>query len=213
MGTHYFNWTQLEGVAWCKWTVNSNYKKWRVPFWLIGIGEDAPTWGACTGVFGGLRNLLLVIWCLTSMREGTNCLEHFVLFQSSVECLCSYESALSSRLSRDFQTHWEKAALSAHCKRCIKGPSKKKAEEILQMDRERARLVVGALTGHGPFLAHLVKLGAVENPICRYCQEEEETGRHVVFECPAIWRQLMEHLGVAICSVPHLRPTEHFQVL
>jgi len=50
-------------------------------------------------------------------------------------------------------------------------------------------------TGHGPFITHLQKIGInVETTCCRFCGLEEETGWHVLMQCPALWQARMRHL-------------------
>ena len=51
------------------------------------------------------------------------------------------------------------------------------------MDRGRIRRVVGAITGHCGLNKHLTKMKISNNPRCS-CDLEEETGVHVICECP-----------------------------
>ena len=46
-------------------------------------------------------------------------------------------------------------------------------------------MVIGVLTGHLGLQAHLHKIGAVVNSICRACGEDDESLEHFLCHCPA----------------------------
>ena len=66
------------------------------------------------------------------------------------------------------------------------------------MNQSRSKLnrMTGFLTGHGKQNYHQFKLGNVVTPLCRLCWEEEETGWHIMGECPAIARERFKFLGL-----------------
>ncbi|KAG8265569.1 hypothetical protein J6590_092077 [Homalodisca vitripennis] len=50
--------------------------------------------------------------------------------------------------------------------------------------------VIGLITGHGHLRKHLHRVGILqEDPLCRRCNEQEETAEHLLFDCPAIARE------------------------
>nr|CAH7740866.1 unnamed protein product [Callosobruchus chinensis] len=58
-------------------------------------------------------------------------------------------------------------------------------------------MMVGFITGHLTFSAHLQKLGIdVENHLCRKCGEAVETAKHVIFDCSALCRRRSSYLEV-----------------
>lgn len=82
---------------------------------------------------------------------------------SEVECKCN--------------VHWLAAKGMNHAKACLGGFSKKRAKDLLGRGRQGTRTLAAMFTGHGPFKAHLSKIGVVvDSTICRFCDEEDETG-------------------------------------
>lgn len=109
------------------------------------------------------------------------------------------KSALKCRFERSFRVYWEQREGLKHSKQFIDGPSTKRTRELLNMSRKRVQLATALLTGHGPFRAHLARLGvATENTSCRHCGMEEESARHLLLACPALWSKRLEHLGFAL---------------
>ncbi|KAG8326455.1 hypothetical protein J6590_041140 [Homalodisca vitripennis] len=60
-------------------------------------------------------------------------------------------------------------------------------EDALHMISDQ---VIGLITGHGHLRKHLHRVGILqEDPLCRRCNEQEETAEHLLFDCPAIARE------------------------
>jgi hypothetical protein len=80
-------------------------------------------------------------------------------------------------------------------------------KELLKLNRNQLRWVVGLLTGHCHLNGHLFKLGLSNSPIYDRCQEENETATHILCECEALaylrYRQLGQHL---------MEPSDYFDV-
>jgi len=53
-------------------------------------------------------------------------------------------------------------------------------------ERQTLQVIVEMITGHRRLRKYLHTLGIASVPDCRKCGMEEETARHIVFECPAI---------------------------
>ena len=62
------------------------------------------------------------------------------------------------------------------------------------MNRNRIRRVVGAITGHCGLNRHLNKLRLSVTPMCS-CGLEEETGIHIICECPKFLQLRRRLLG------------------
>lgn len=93
-----------------------------------------------------------------------------------------------------------------HSKACLGQFSTRRSQEYISRGRGGTRAVAAMLTGHGPFSAHLAKMGIeVATTVCRFCAEVEETGWHILVECPAIWRSRLEHLGFAVDQTANVR--------
>lgn len=99
--------------------------------------------------------------------------------------------AVKRRLESLFLQHWKRADGLRYPKELLPGPSAKYCRDLLSLDRKGTRAVIALLTGHGPFLHHLKRIGVVDqidSTLCRCCGGEEETGRHLLLECPALCR-------------------------
>lgn len=113
--------------------------------------------------------------------------------------MCITKREFAQQLSKNCTQVWENVGGLSHSKACLKGHCGKFTKKLLSMKRNDVRLVCAMLTGHGPFRQHLATIGVqIEGVLCRFCEEEMETGWHVLVVCPAIWRERIEHLGFAV---------------
>jgi hypothetical protein len=76
-----------------------------------------------------------------------------------------------------------------------KGPSARRTTDLLKLNRDQLRWVVGLLTGHCHLKRHLFKLGLSDNPICERCLEEDESATHILCDCEAVAHVRFRHLG------------------
>jgi hypothetical protein len=76
-------------------------------------------------------------------------------------------------------------------------PSQSLAADVLRLSRTQIRVVTGLMTGYCNLRKHLYTMGIFkENPVCRLCNEEEETTFHIVFECEVLVRRQFNLLGL-----------------
>jgi hypothetical protein len=80
-------------------------------------------------------------------------------------------------------------------KELILGPSAKSSKDLLKLNRDQLRWIVGLFTGHCHLKGHLFKLGLIDDPICEMCLEEDESATHVLRDCEAIAYLRFRHLG------------------
>lgn len=112
---------------------------------------------------------------------------------------CAVRKEITSALEKESLNHWRRSPGAIHSKACLEGFSKKSSSQMLALSRNNARIVVAMLTGHGPFRAHLEKIGVnVETVNCRFCEQDAETGWHILSSCAALWRARLEHFGFAV---------------
>lgn len=105
---------------------------------------------------------------------------------------------IKQQLTRGFVSHWRSLPGMRISKSFICDPRQNYGIHHLSCDRGTTRTLVGLLTGHGPFLSHMEKIGAIQGATaCRKCGEGLETTTHILCDCPALWRGRMQHLGVA----------------
>jgi hypothetical protein len=75
-------------------------------------------------------------------------------------------------------------------------PCKKRADDLLKLDRHQLKLAVAILTGHAAVSGHLCTIGLFDgDPSCRFCGMETETVQHLVCCCEALSRQRYNVFG------------------
>jgi hypothetical protein len=62
----------------------------------------------------------------------------------------------------------------------ILGPSARRMKDLLKLNRDQLRWVVGILIGHCHLKGHLFKFGLTGDPICERCLEEDESATHIL---------------------------------
>ncbi|KAJ8939192.1 hypothetical protein NQ318_012428 [Aromia moschata] len=93
--------------------------------------------------------------------------------------------------NKEHQSYWNHIPGQTNSKWMVKTPSKVLTDEILRWSRNQIRFVTGLITGHCHLRKYLHRMGIyLDEPICRLCNEEDETSRHIILECPALthWR-------------------------
>lgn len=65
-------------------------------------------------------------------------------------------------------------------------PSKQKTSRILGLNKRSLNIYIGLITGHCPSRYHLKKLTRSQTDICRLCDCEVETSKHLLCECGAL---------------------------
>jgi hypothetical protein len=88
----------------------------------------------------------------------------------------------SQRLDRNHKKYWESATGLKQAKGFISGPSARRTKDLLRLNRDQLRWVVGLLTGH----CHLFKLGLTDVPTCERCPQEDESATHILCDCEAL---------------------------
>jgi len=81
-----------------------------------------------------------------------------------------------------------------HAKCFLPEPSGKWSKGLLTMDRNRIARVVEAITGHCGLNSHLRKMGLSSTSQCT-CESEDETGIHVICDCPKFLQLRRRILG------------------
>jgi hypothetical protein len=61
----------------------------------------------------------------------------------------------------------------------IPRPSARRTNDLLKLNRDQLRGVIGLFTEHCYLKGHLSKLGLTDNPTCERCIEEDESATHI----------------------------------
>jgi hypothetical protein len=117
------------------------------------------------------------------------------------------KKAIRDWMSMNHKKYWESLTGLRQAKGLIRGPSAKRARELLKLDRNQLRWVAGLLTGRCHLKGHLFKLGLSDCPTCESCREKDETATHVLCEFEALGHRRLRHLGQYF-----MEPSDHFDV-
>jgi hypothetical protein len=91
--------------------------------------------------------------------------------------------------------HWESTTGLKQAMGLISGPSAKRTKDLLKLNRDQLRWVVGLLTGHCHLKGHLLKMGLTGDPTYERCLEEDESATYTLCDCEAIANLRFRHLG------------------
>jgi hypothetical protein len=75
-----------------------------------------------------------------------------------------------------------------------------RSRTLLSLNRNDLRILMGLFTGHCPLNDFLTKIKVLNNPVCRFCFEENETSSHLLCECPALTRVRNRFLNSQVCD-------------
>ena len=75
------------------------------------------------------------------------------------------------------------------------GPDRRVGKVVARLSRNDMTLFIHAITGHNN-LNYMNSIIIPDNtPLCRFCEEEDETFDHLYTDCPVFWRERREIKG------------------
>ena len=110
--------------------------------------------------------------------------------------------AVNDWVKAEHAKRWLAYEGGVHTKHFLSKPLGRWSRELRKMDRNRIRRVVGAITGHCGLNKHLTKMTIRSDSDCS-CGTDEETGLHVICECPKF-----HHLRLRTFGSYVLRPSD-----
>jgi hypothetical protein len=96
--------------------------------------------------------------------------------------------------NRNHKILWESMTGLTQANELILGPTAGRTKDLLKLNRDQLRWVVGLLTGHCYLKGHLFKLGLTDDPICERCLEDE-SATYILCDCEAVAHVRFRHLG------------------
>jgi ribonuclease HI len=103
---------------------------------------------------------------------------------------CSAREVIRAWTMKQHFCTWKDLTGHRHGKLFIRGPCKKRADDLLKLGRHQLRMVVATLNGQAPVREHLRTMGLFEgDPACRFCRQEVETVQHITCCCEALARK------------------------
>jgi hypothetical protein len=82
------------------------------------------------------------------------------------------KKAVRDWTNRNHKRHWESVTGLKEAKELIKGPSARRTQDLLKLNRDQLRWVVRLFIGNCHLKGHLFKLGLMEDPNCKRCLEK-----------------------------------------
>uniref|UniRef100_V5GTB7 RNase H type-1 domain-containing protein n=1 Tax=Anoplophora glabripennis TaxID=217634 RepID=V5GTB7_ANOGL len=124
---------------------------------------------------------------------------------SSVLPLSALVGIIKEDTHKEFMKRWDETISCHFAKEFLVYPSKDTAKKYLAMSRSNLRLVTGIQTGHCWLRKHLYNMGKCETPLCRGCEQEDETVLHLLCECTAVSSTRESMLGERWPSMAYIR--------
>ena len=110
-----------------------------------------------------------------------------------------YKNNLWSKIYEKWTDRWQADSRHRLTKIFYPTPSKQKSKKILKLTREKLSLWVQIVTRQNNLNYIQSKIYNID-PICRFCNEEDETFPHLLNECPCFMQ--------ARCDILQARATE-----
>ena len=103
---------------------------------------------------------------------------------------------VSQWIQGKFAARWFSTDKCVHTKGVWPQLEKARSRELLRLSKPNMSRMVGVITGHCLLGVHALRLKAREGTFCRSCMEEElESPKHIVLQCPAFARTRGKLLG------------------
>ena len=107
-----------------------------------------------------------------------------------------FRAQIKEGVQQEWDTRWnsrDKMRFYRQTRQFLSRQNARFTKDVSKLNREALSHVIQTITGHGYLHYHQQKLGRVESPNCRWCEEEDETGWHLIHDCPA-WSERREDL-------------------
>jgi len=118
-----------------------------------------------------------------------------------------FQNLINSKLDKLWKARWKSSPGMWQSKIWISGPDRKTALGLLKLNRKDLSCCIQAITGHNHLMYHQVKCRLKTDPICRLCNEEDETAWHLISACPVLRCPRADiFLSYAMCEQPDWSP-------
>ncbi len=129
-------------------------------------------------------------------REGSNTKCHSVEPELPLPH-CAVKGVISRHFLAKWQRRWAASDSCRQTKIFFPEVSSGKLKKLAKWTRTRLNLLVQVGTGHALVANHLCKWTEILNE-CSLCLEEEESIEHLFYDCPALWRRIVERKAAEI---------------
>ncbi|CAH2240095.1 jg6349 [Pararge aegeria aegeria] len=92
---------------------------------------------------------------------------------------------------------WDKIEGLRHSKKFLGAIGACFPNKINRLSRRQVRYAIAAITGHFGTGSMLIKMGIIDDPTCRACNEDVESMEHLLCDCDVLARKRLDLLEVA----------------
>ena len=93
---------------------------------------------------------------------------------------------LKELINNKWMLRWTTSKDYKHSKKVLDKPNSILAKKILQLPRLKMKRLVEIVTGHNSLSLFQLKVDPDVNPLCRFCEEENETFHRFITDCPRL---------------------------
>lgn len=109
---------------------------------------------------------------------------------------------------------WNSTTGSNHARKLIKGFNVNFTKNLIALSKNNSRIITRVLTGHCLLNKHAHSIGLTDSPLCRFCEEADETPLHILCDCGPWMRSRSQLLGSHLLSpedVKKIKPKDLLQ--
>jgi ribonuclease HI len=103
--------------------------------------------------------------------------------------------SVEKRMYEKWQSEWDGYKEGRMSKQFLKTIRKNIQQQALELGRHKLGTLIRIITGHNGLAYFKHKIDPEIDPVCRFCQEDDETFHHFINDCPVFWRERMEVIG------------------
>lgn len=109
-------------------------------------------------------------------------------------------TTIQTRMNNLHTLKWESLDTCRQAKSIFSKPNKSDSIFLINTGKRKLRKLVNILIGHC-FRNHLHKIRAIDSPLCRGCNMDNETLEHYFCHCPMLQGKRTAHLGTPVTTL------------
>ena len=102
------------------------------------------------------------------------------------------KAATREYIYHKWKEKWKALKKCRMTKVCYDGPDRRVGKVVSRLSKKDMTLFIHAITGHNNLNYMNSIIIPDYTPLCRFCEEEDESFQHLYEECPVFWKQRME---------------------
>jgi ribonuclease HI len=115
--------------------------------------------------------------------------------------LSSFKQKVKEHLVALWETRWKARLDCRQSKVWFPTLNKTISRQIIRQSRPKVSRLVQFITGHNYLNYHMSKTAGLD-PLCRLCEEQDETAEHIALYCPCLWLERVNAFQTATPTTP-----------